>query len=76
MPEVIRRVRHLRNFTISGDRNLSVRYEGGKRWQSSFHKGRFTTAVLPTDYGPVIPVLSRDGACKWPAMHVEEGSVS
>jgi len=76
MPEVITSVRHLRNFTIIGDGNLSVRYEGRKRWHSSFHKGRFTTAAVPTDYGPIIPVLGRDGACNWAAMPHGEGSES
>jgi len=76
MPEVITSVRRLRNFTIIGDGNLSVRYEGRKRWQSSFHKGRFNTAALPTDYGPIISVLDRDGACNWPAIPVDEGSES
>jgi len=36
MPEVITSVRRLGNFTIIGDGNLWVRYEGRKRWQSSF----------------------------------------
>ena len=39
-------------------------------------KGRFNTAALPTDYGPIISVLDRDGASNWPAMPVDEGSES
>ena len=76
MHEVITSVRNRRNFTIIRDGNLSVRHEGRKRWQSSFHKGQFTTAALPTDYGPTIPVLGRDDACNWPAMPVDDGSES
>ena len=53
-----------------------MRYEGTRRWQSAFHKGRFISAVLLTDYGPIIPVLGRDGACNWPAMPDDEGSGS
>ena len=60
MPEVITSVRRLGNFTIIGDGNLSVRYEGTRRWQSAFHKGRFISAVLLTHYGPIIPVLVSD----------------
>ena len=76
MPDVITTVRHLRNFTIIRDGNPSVRHSGRKRWRSSFHKGRFTPAALPTDYGPTIPVLGRDDACNWPAMPIDEGSES
>jgi hypothetical protein len=76
MHDVITSVGNLGNFTIIRDGNLSVRHEGRKRWQSSFHKGQFTTTALPADYGPTIPVLGRDDACNWPAMPIDEGSES
>jgi hypothetical protein len=76
MPEVFTSVRHLRNFTIIRDASLSVRYEGRRRWQSAFHKGRFTSSALLTDHGPIVPVLVRDGACNWAAMPHGEGSES
>ena len=69
-------MRHLRNYTIIRDGSLSVRYEGARRWQSAFHKGRFISAVLLTDYGPIIPVLVSDGACNLAAMPDDEGSES
>ena len=47
-----------------------------ERWRSSFHKGRFTTAAAPTNYGKTIPVLGRDDACNWPALPVDDGSES
>ena len=76
MHDVITSVGNLGNFTIIRDGNLSVRHEGRKRWQSSFHKGQFTTTALPADYGPTIPVLGRADACNWPAMPIDEGSES
>jgi hypothetical protein len=76
MPEEDPHVRHLRNFTIIRDGNLSMRYEGRKLWQSACHKGRFIGAVLPTDYGPIILVLVSDGACNLAAMPDDEGSES
>jgi hypothetical protein len=57
------------------DGSLSVRYEGTRRWQSP-SKGRFISAVLLTDYGPIIPVLVGDGACNLAAMPDDEGSAS
>ena len=42
----------------------------------NYHKGRFISAVLLTDYGPSIPVLVSDGACNLAAMPDDEGSES
>jgi len=53
-----------------------VRHEGTRRWQSAFHKGRFISAVLLSDYDPITPVLVSDGACTLAAMPDDEGSES
>jgi hypothetical protein len=75
MPEVIETVLQLRSFWIIRDRDghLWVRYEGRRKWQSAFHKGRSSSSVVLTDYGPIVWVLGRDGSCNWAAMPDDEG---